>query len=504
MKRTQSAAVARPSQPQSEILQLRRGILRLLYKGIAMAFGASLACACAVGPDYRRPDASAPAAYKEHAPEDWKPGQPQELTNRGAWWSIYDDAVLDDLEHQVDISNQTLKASEAAYRQSIAVLQAARASFFPDVTLDAAATRSRTHSITNPAGGVTQNQFSVGPAVSWVPDLWGRVRRTVESDAANAQASAADLASARLSAQAQLAQDYFELRIADELKRLLDATMAAYQRTLDITRNRYAVGVAAKSDVVTAQTQLENTLAAEINVEVQRAQLEHAIAVLTGRPPAEFSIAPAPLSGSVPAVPFGVPSALLERRPDIASAERQLAAANAQIGVAVSAYFPTVTLSGSVGYQSSTLSKLLEAPSQVWSVGPQLAATLFDAGAHRAGVAAARAAYDATAANYRQAVLAGFEQVEDDLSTLRVLARQAEVQSRAVELARQAEQLTLNAYKAGVVDYTSVVQAQAIALSSEQSALTIRQSRLTASVSLIEALGGGWTASQLPGTKQLD
>ena len=480
---------------------LRRDIQRLTYRGVAIAVGACLACACAVGPDYRRPDANVPAAFKEHAPEDWKPGQPQELTSRGAWWSIYEDPVLDDLERQIDVSNQTLKASEAAYRQSVAVLKAARATFFPDVTLGAAASRART--ITSLGNPLTQNDFSVGPGASWVPDLWGRVRRTVESDRANAQASAADVASARLSAQSQLAQDYFELRIADELKRLLEATMAAYQRTLDITRNRYSVGVAAKSDVVTAETQLENTHALAVNVEAQRAPLEHAIAVLIGKTPAEFSIAPAPLSGNVPSVPYGVPSTLLERRPDIAAAERQLAAANAQIGVAISAYFPTLTLSATAGYESSTLSKLLEASNHVWSVGPQLAETLFDAGARSAQVAGARAAYDATVANYRQSVLVGIQQVEDNLATLRVLAHQADVQNRAVELARQAEQLTVNSYKAGVVDYTSVVQAQATALSSEQSALTIRQSRLTASVSLIEALGGGWSAAELPDKKQL-
>lgn len=467
-----------------------------------MVFGAYLACACTVGPDYRRPDADVPTAFKELPPDGWKPGQPQELSDRGAWWSIYEDPVLDNLERQIDISNQTLKISEAAYRQSVAVLSAARATFFPDLSLGAAATRART--ITSLGNPVTQNDFSIGPSASWEPDLWGRVRRTVESDAANAQASAADLASARLSAQSQLAQNYFELRIADELKRLLDATVAAYQRTLDITRNRYSVGVAAKSDVVTAQTQLENTVAAEINVEAQRAPLEHAIAVLIGKTPAEFSLAPAPLSGSVPAIPYGVPSTLLERRPDIAAAERQLAAANAQIGVAISAYFPTLTLSASAGYESSTLSKLLDASNRIWSVGPQLAVTLFDAGAHSAQVANARAAYDGTVANYRQSVLIGIQQVEDNLATLRVLAHQAEVQSRAVDLARQAEQLTLNSYKAGVLDYTSVVQAQATALSSEQSALAIRQSRLTASVSLIEALGGGWSVAQLPSKHQLD
>jgi NodT family efflux transporter outer membrane factor (OMF) lipoprotein len=406
------------------------------------------------------------------------------------------------LERQIDVSNQTLKASEAAYLQSVAVLKAARATFFPTVTLAAAATRSRV--VTNAGSSVSGNEFSLGPSASWEPDLWGRIRRTVESDTANAQASAADLASARLSAQSQLAQDYFELRIADELKRLLEATMAAYQRTLDITRNRYEVGVAAKSDVVTAETQLENTHAAAVNVEAQRDPLEHAIAVLIGKAPAEFSIEPAPLFGNVPAIPYGVPSTLLERRPDIAAAERKISAANAQIGVAISAYFPTLTLSASTGYDSSTLGQLLEASNRVWSVGPQLAETLFDAGARSAQVAGARATYNETVANYRQSVLVGIQQVEDNLATLRVLAHQAEVQNRAVELARQAEQLTLNSYKAGVVDYTSVVQAQATALSSEQSALTIRQSRLIASISLIAALGGGWTTAELPGTKQLE
>jgi NodT family efflux transporter outer membrane factor (OMF) lipoprotein len=487
---------------------------------VATVCGASLVCACAVGPNYHRPAASVPTAYREAPPEGWKAGQPQDLTSRGSWWSIYDDAVLDDLEKQVDISNQTLKASEAAFRQAVAVLQQARASFFPDVTLEAAATRSRGSANTSGGGGsslsttttsgsainlggstrgsTTQNLFSLGAGVSWVPDIWGRVRRLVESDTASAQASAADLESVRLAAQGQLAQDYFELRVADELERLLQETMVAYQRSLDITRNRYTVGVAAQTDVVTAQTQLENTHASAISVEATRAQLEHAIAVLIGKTPSELSIAPAPLSGTIPEVPVGVPSTLLERRPDIAAAERQLAATNAQIGVAIAAYFPTLTLSGSGGFESSSISNLLQAPSRVWSAGPQLAATLFDAGARSAQVAAARAAYDTSVANYRQTVLTGFQQVEDDLSALRVQARQAEVQNRAVDLARKAEQLTLNEYKAGVIDYLSVVQAQAIALTSEESALTIRQSRLTASVLLIEALGGGWSTAQLP------
>ncbi|MGH8455490.1 MAG: efflux transporter outer membrane subunit [Stenotrophobium sp.] len=469
----------------------------LAAAGFMVLLAAGLMSSCAVGPDYQRPEFKIPAGYKEKAQDGWKPGQPQDTTNRGAWWVIYKDPVLDGLEQQVDISNQNLKAAEAAYRQSRTVVQAARASFFPVISLDAAA--SRAHS--GGSGGVrVQNQYGLSAGASWEPDLWGRIRRTVESDVAGAQASAADLASARLSAQAQLATDYFELRVADELKRLLDGTVTAYTRSLAITQNQYAAGIVAKTDVITAETQLKSAQAQVINTGVQRAQLEHAIAVLTGKLPAEFSLEPATLSDSVPDIPPGVPSTLLERRPDIASAERQVAAANAQIGVAISAYFPDLTLSGSYGYQSSAISELLKAPSLVWSVGPQLAATLFDAGLRSAQVAGARAAYDQRVAVYRQTVLSGFQQVEDALAAQRLLAQQAAVQRSAVELAQQAEQLTLNQYKAGTVAYSSVVQAQVISLGNQQSALAIRQAQLAASVDLITALGGGWDVSQQPDT----
>ncbi|MDB5986671.1 MAG: transporter [Nevskia sp.] len=479
--------------------------VKCVSASIMPILGSLLLSACVVGPDYHRAEVTVPANYKEPAPsaaaDGWKSSQPQNAASDAQWWSIYADPVLDGLEQQVEVSNQSLQVSEAAFRQSDAVLRQARAAFFPALTLNAGATRSRSST----SGGQHQlsSQFDLGVDANWAPDLWGRIHRTVESNAASAQASAADLASARLSIQAQLASDYFELRIADELKRLLDETVIAYKRSLTITQNRYAVGVAAKSDVVTAQTQVQNTLAQSINVGVQRAKLEHAIAVLIGKAPSELSIDAIPLTNTLPEIPAGLPSTLLERRPDIASAERLMAASNAQIGVAISAYFPDLSLSGSAGYASSTISQLLNAPMRVWSVGPQLAATLFDAGVHSAQVAAARAAYDASVANYRQTVLSSFQQVEDELSTQAVLKQQAEVQQQAIALAKEAEQLALNEYKAGIVDFTSVVQAQAIALSTEQSGLTIQQDQFVASVTLIEALGGGWDSSKLPQSRQL-
>ncbi|MDR3415116.1 MAG: efflux transporter outer membrane subunit [Nevskia sp.] len=465
---------------------------------LAAALGASLLAACTVGPDYQRADAPVPAAYKEQPPEGWKTSKPQEAGG-GAWWAIYGDPVLDGLERQVEVSNQTLKASEAAFRQAEAVLREARASFFPTLGVNAGASRARSST-----SRLTQNQFSLAADAGWAPDVWGRVRRLVESDSASAQASSGDLASARLSAQALLAQDYFELRIADELQRLLDETVAAYTKSLQITRNRYTVGVAAKSDVVTAETLLQNTMAQAVNVGVQRAQLEHAIAVLTGHAPADFTLAAAGPGSDVPEVPGGLPSSLLERRPDIAAAERRMAASNAQIGVAIAAYFPSFTLSGSGGYDNSSISKLFNTPSLVWSLGGQVAETVFDAGLRSAQVDQARAAYEQSVAEYRQTVLSGLQQVEDQLSAQRILKQQADVQQQAVTLAKQAEQLTLNEYKAGIVDYTSVVTAQTTALSTEQNALTIRQSRLVASVTLIEALGGGWDTAQLPGKNQLN
>jgi NodT family efflux transporter outer membrane factor (OMF) lipoprotein len=457
--------------------------------------------ACAVGPNYKRPTAPMPASFKEI--DGWKPSQPQQAASGTAWWSVYKDPLLDDLEKQIDISNQTLKASEAAYRQATALVQEARATFFPTVGADASAQRLGTGGGGRNGQATFKSAFSTTASLSWEIDVWGRIRRQVEASYASAEASAADLAAARLSAQSALATDYLDLRINDELRRLLDATADADQKSLEITQNRYAQGTSAKSDVAQALAQVEGVRAQLINVGVQRAQLEHAIAVLVGKPPADFSIEPTPLSLGVPVVPPGVPSTLLERRPDIAASERAAASANAQIGVAIAAYYPSITLSASYGLLSSAIENLFRASNAVWSVGPQLAQTVFDAGLRSAQVAAARASYDQTIANYRQTVLAAFQQVEDELAALRILERQAEVQDRAVKASEEAEALILNQYKAGTVAYTNVITAQTVSLGNKQTALAILQSRLTASVVLIEALGGGWTAADLPSHDQI-
>ncbi len=471
---------------------------------------ATLACllaaltACEVGPDYVKPPAPIPAAYKE-APKDWKPAQPRDAAARGPWWDVYNDPVLDGLMRQIDVSNQNLKSFEAAFRQATAIIREARAGYYPTVNANANITRSKTGS---GSGSTSSSSSTIGQAhtryelsaseASWEIDLWGKIGRLVESDIAAAQASAGDLASARLSAQAQLVSAYMQLRVSDALKRLLDAEVEAFTRSLQITQNRYRAGVAARADVASAQTQLESTRAQAINVGVQRAQFEHAIAVLIGKPPAEFAIAPAADTVPVPEIPVELPSALLERRPDIAAAERRMASANAQIGVAVAAYYPALTLSASTGYLGPAIARLIEAPNSFWSIGPQLAETLFDGGLRSAQVDVARASYDQSVATYRQTVLTGFQQVEDNLSTMRILAEQAGVQQGAVQAARDAERLTLNQYRAGTVDYTSVVTAQTVALNNEETALSILQSRLTASVALIQALGGGWEVSDLP------
>ena len=396
------------------------------------------------------------------------------------------------------MSNQTLKANEAAFRQAQALVQEARAALFPTLTGNTGFNRSQQGNFLPPS-----NQYSLGAEASWEIDVWGRIRRTIEENAANAQASAADLASARLSLQAALGVDYFELRAADSLKILLDKTVEDYKRSLQITQNQYATGVAAKADVITAQTQLLSTQAQDVNVGVQRAQLEHAIAVLAGKAPSEFSLEPGILAANVPVALTGLPSDLLERRPDIAAAERQMAAANAGIGIAVAAYYPDVTLSASYGYAAATLGKLVQAASRVWSVGPEVSETIFDGGLRSAEVEGARALYDQNVATYRQTVLTGFQQVEDQLAALRILEQQAGVEAQAVSAAEQAEQLELNQYRAGVVPYTSVITAQAIALADEETALTVLENRQVASVNLIQAIGGGWDAGQLPSRAQM-
>jgi NodT family efflux transporter outer membrane factor (OMF) lipoprotein len=477
--------------------------------GVAtVAFFTVLAAAGCVGPNYHRPSAPVPQRFKEA--EGWKPAEPREAASGTDWWALYEDATLDGLEKQIDISNQTLKQSEAAWREATALVSQARAGLFPVIGASATATRSGGagssfgSSAAGAATGTTssgvvmpRNQFELAGNGSWDIDLWGKLKRTLESNIASARAGEADLAAARLSAQATLAADYIELRIADEQRQLLDETVDAYKRSLDITQNQYKVGVAAKVDVITAETQLEGAESQQIAIGVTRATLEHAIAVLIGKPPGDFTLPPAKLGTLVPVIPLGVPSALLERRPDIAGAERRMAAANAQIGVAIAAYFPDLTLSGSYGWASSVFSGLVKAPNNLWSVGGAATDTLLDFGARPAQVRQARAAYDQTVAAYRQTVLTAFQQVEDELATLRILEQQVQVQEQTVKDANLAVQLTLNQYKAGTVAYTSVITAQTIALGDSTTLLTIRQNRLVASVTLIEALGGGWSSASL-------
>ncbi|HVC57476.1 MAG TPA: efflux transporter outer membrane subunit [Stellaceae bacterium] len=454
--------------------------------------------ACTIGPDYQRPAAVVPAAYKEAGTAaGWRPARPEDAIDRGAWWSVYRDPMLDRLERQIDISNQTLKAAAAAFRQAEAIVAQARAGFFPTAQINATADRSRT-------AGRISSFFSPTASASWVPDLWGKVGRTVAGNLAGAEASAGDLAAARLAAQGQLATDYLQLRVADQLKRLLEEAATAYANALRIAGNQYKAGTAAASDVAQAQTQLDSTRAQAIAVGVMRAQLEHAIAVLIGKPPAELTIAPVAAVPPLPDIPAGLPSTLLQRRPDIAAAERRMAQANAAIGVAETAFFPDVTLSGDAGTAAATLAKLLSASSLVWSFGANLAETVFDAGARHAQVEAARAAYDEAVATYRQSVLTGFQQVEDELAALRILAAQAAAEGSAVAASRQAEQIILNQYKAGTVAYTSVIVAQTTALANAEAALSIEQSRLVASAALIQALGGGWDAAELPSRAHIE
>jgi NodT family efflux transporter outer membrane factor (OMF) lipoprotein len=463
--------------------------------------------ACTVGPDYRRPDAPVPAVYKEAwkpGPQatGWRIGQPQDAIDRGAWWSIYHDPVLDGLERQIDISNQNLKSAEAAFRASEAIVAQARAGFFPTASLNGAATRSRSGG--SGGGGHISNFFSATGSASWTPDLWGKIRRMVEGNVATAEASAGELASARLSAQGTLATDYVQLRVADELKRLLEASLTAFTEALRIVTNQYRGGTADQSAVAQAEAQRDATEAQLIAVGVTRAQLDHAIAVLIGRPPAELTIAPVETVIAIPVIPAELPAALLERRPDIATAERQMAAANALIGVAVAAFYPDITLSADAGVAAATLARLFTASSRIWSFGSTLAETIFDGGLRNAQVEQQRAAFDESVATYRQTVLSAFQQVEDKLSDSRILAQQATAEDAAVAAAREAERVINNQYLAGTVAYTSVIVAETTALNDAVTAVGIRQSRLTASVALIQALGGGWNAAQLPDRERIE
>lgn len=458
---------------------------------------------CAIGPDYRRPPINTPAAFKEAA--GWRAAAPADALARGPWWKLYGDPVLDELQQRLERSNQTLAQAEAKYRQALALVQGARAAFFPTLNASAGKTRSGQgggsggtvrlsdgSTVSSGGSGGIHQSYNLNFNASWELDLWGKLRRTLEADKAGLSASAADLAAARLSLQSQLAQNYLQLRVMDAQQRLLDATVAAYARALRLTENQYKAGIVTRSDVAQARTQLKSTEAQAVDLRYQRAQLEHAIAVLVGVPPAEFSLAATDSLPQLPAIPAGLPSQLLERRPDVASAERQVMNANAQIGVAKAAWFPSLTLNAAGGYRSGQFDPWITPVNRFWSVGPSFSVPLFDGGLIRSRVRQAEASYDQTVATYRQTVLDSFREVEDYLVKLRVLEEESGVQQEALDAARESLRLMENRYKGGTVDYNSVIGVQTTALSNERSHLTLLGNRLTTSVQLIAALGGGW------------
>jgi NodT family efflux transporter outer membrane factor (OMF) lipoprotein len=447
-----------------------------------------------------------PDAYKEAPPanfkelEGWKVARPNDDIARGPWWTIFEDPQLNALEEQVDVSNQTLAVAEAQLRSARAAITIARAALFPTVTAGASISGAR-QSLNRPGASnpssATRADYLLPVDVPYEIDVWGRIRHNVEANIATAQATAADLETVRLSIHTELAFDYFILHGLDAQRQLLDLTVAAFEKALELTSNRYNQGVASRLEVLQALTQLENTRALAIDLGVQRTQFEHAIAILLGKPPAEFSIPPAPIGIQPPAIPVGLPSELLERRPDIASAERRVAAANEQIGIAQAAFYPTVTLRSTIGLESSSLTNLFSWPSAFWSFGASLLQTVFDAGRRKAVTAQAQAAYDATVATYRQTVLTAFQGVEDNLATLRILEEEAGQQEKVVQAAEAALTLAINRYKGGITTYLEVVVAQSVALNAEQTALALSTRRMTASVQLVKALGGGWGAAPM-------
>ncbi len=490
----------------SEVPHARENLIapRLLSKLLLLAF-ATLA-GCAVGPDYKRPEAPVTDQFKEAG--DWKQAEPRDLTSKANWWEVFGDSALNELEAQVNISNQNVKVAEAQYQQARALVRSARANYYPTITAQAGATKSdfgtgvaksgtSTGTATGTSVSSTGRSYSATADVSWELDIWGRLRRATESNITAAQASEADLKFAQLSAQAELATDYFNLQVAMATKDLLERTVDAYQETVRLTTNRYNAGVVGRSDVVQAQVQLKSAQAELIDVESTRAIYEHAIAVLVGKAPAQFKLPEMPAVQSPPDIPLALPSQVIEQRPDVSAAERRVASANAEIGVARAAFFPQLTLSATGGYRNSSTVDLFSLPNRFWSIGPALAETIFDGGARRAESARVRAAYDQSVAQYRQTVLSGFQEVEDNLSTIRVLNDEAQVEDEAVQLARESVRLMTNQYKAGTVAYLDVVTTQATLYANERTALALQGRRFTASVALIKALGGGWDESEL-------
>jgi NodT family efflux transporter outer membrane factor (OMF) lipoprotein len=509
--------------------QMRPSIPRFITRPLLLAMLAG----CTVGPAYHPPAAPAAPTYKElasagsDADAQWKVAQPGDAAVRGNWWELFNDPQLNALEQQVNVSNQNIAASFAAFLQARALVKEARSQYYPTLTTSPSVTRGRQPVATTGGRGVTATTGTTGTTAtttttaisasglytdyslpfdaSWTPDLWGRVRNTVKGNVAAAQASAADLQNTRLTAQAELAVDYYELRSQDTLVQLLDASVAAYQESLKLTQALYETGIDDDEAVAQAEVQLQTTQAQATNLAIARAQYEHAIALLVGQPASSFSIAVevGPVKTDLPAIPVGVPSQLLERRPDIAATERLMAQANAQIGVATSAYYPTLTLSAAAGFESNSLASWLTWPSRFWSVGPSLAETLFDAGLRRATVQQYQAAYDQTVANYRETVLSAFQQVEDNLAALRILQREIGQQDTAVASAQRLLAIATNRYQLGLDPYLDVITAQTALLGAQQTAVTLRLQQLTAAVQLIEALGGGWDVSQMPSSKAI-
>lgn len=460
---------------------------KMIQHGLLLVLAAGLS-ACAVGPDYQRPSVNVSSHFKQM--DGWRQAAPGDALPKGAWWTVYQDPELSALLEQVQISNQNVAQYEAAYRKAAALVKTARAGFYPTVSASVDGTRSGGKSSTSASS--TSSTSTANLSASWEPDLWGKVRRTVEQDNASAAASQAQLASITLSAQSSLAQDYFQLRVTDEKISLYQQTVAAYERYLQVVEQQFQVGSTTSSTVATAQTQLESARASTLDLQWQRAQLEHAIAVLIGRPPAEFQIVARPLRYTIPAIPVGLPSALLERRPDVAYAERNMAAANAAIGVAQAAYYPDLTLTASGGTSGSPLSQLFSLSNRLWSLGAEVSGTVLDFGATSGAVQQARASYEGQVAAYRQAVLTGLQEVEDYLVQLHTLETEVATQKRAAEAARAAARLTYNQYSAGMINYLNVATTEATSLTQQQSVLTLISSQLVASVELIAALGGGW------------
>jgi NodT family efflux transporter outer membrane factor (OMF) lipoprotein len=482
------------SNPHIAAILFRRVVSASLLAGVLWLAG------CAVGPKYRRATVEVPPAYKEIG--NWKQAQPSEDSLRGNWWEIFNDSQLDSLEQQVNISNQNLKAAEAQYTQARALLRYNRADYFPTVTAGAAASRARVSQNAPPPGalsnGRTEKDFQLPIELSYEVDAWGRVRKNVESYREEAQASAADLATVNLAMHAQLALFYFQARSLDAQEELLQSTVAQYEQAFQLNEIRFQGGVGSEVEVEQARTQLETTRAQAQDVGVLRAQYEHAVATLIGKPASSFSLAPLPLRTPPPPIPTGLPSELLERRPDIASAERQMAAANARIGAAKAAYYPLLSLTAAGGFESNAITTLLQGPSGLWAIGGQAIQTLFDGGRRRAASDQAVAAYDQTTANYRQTVLTGFQQVEDNLAALRILDQEAQTQNQAVLAAQRSLDLSTQRYKGGVTSYLEVTVAQSAALADEATAVEILGRRMVAAVQLIQALGGGWDSSSLP------